>query len=534
MKQTCILFTQEDENGNSVHRSSFIVYRFLRMKNKIRFVVALFIAVFLLAACAPQEFDDYQLGNIGTISTDQITFTYAKSAKSDNILIFTNTSNIPIPYSYTWNLGNGTTTKEQSPTGVYPNAGNYDVSLTVSSADGSTLTKTQTIVIANDDASLLDTENYRNLTGGPSNTAGKTWVFDRYNLYVGEVAKETGKNIGGFMGLGPENSFGQSWWAAGPDEKSYDKVGWRLYDFEFNFNQNGLNLHIANAGFGYGRNACLSLGGFSATEVQGEDAVFNYAGGNYSFSLSEDGEYPQLTLSGNAFLGYYAGTQTYDILYLTEEVLAVRVHNTVEGQDWIFVFIREDLNVAEPPIIKTPKAIPLFENFEGSEPSVPFAFEDMGTRTSASYQNPAPVPVNESAKVFLYEKSEAFYSNISYTTTDYLFDLTDQNKIKIKVFIPGYNDYVTEGTVAGDWITNKKLLRKIAVKLQDSSKGGNAWETQTEIVKTDLELDKWLDLEFDFSQVANRTDYDKIVIQFGDEGHSRSGIFFFDDFSFGK
>jgi rhamnogalacturonyl hydrolase YesR len=35
MKHSCILFTQEDENGNSVHRSSFIVHRFLRMKRII-------------------------------------------------------------------------------------------------------------------------------------------------------------------------------------------------------------------------------------------------------------------------------------------------------------------------------------------------------------------------------------------------------------------------------------------------------------------------------------------------------------------
>lgn len=62
--------------------------------------------------------------------------------------------------------------------------------------------------------------------------------------------------------------------------------------------------------------------------------------------------------------------------------------------------------------------------------------------------------------------------------------------------------------------------------------GGNAWQTQTEIVKADLPLNQWVELEFDFSSVKDRTDYDKIVIQFGGEGHAGSGIFFFDDFSF--
>jgi PKD repeat protein len=503
------------------------------MKNKIKFIFMALAAALMMVSCAPQESDDYQLGNIGSVSSDQVSFTYTKSSDNDNIIIFTNTSAITIQYSYVWDLGNGMVSRDKSPTGIYPKAGTYIASLAVSSADGNTVIKTQSIVIEKDDNSLLDTEIYRNLTGGPSAEKGKTWVFDQHNLYAGEVAKETGYDVKGFMGLGPITNISQEWWSAGPDEKSYEAVGWHLFDFKFNFFQDGLKLNITNAGFGYGRNACISVGGFSAVEVQGEDAVFNYGGGNYTFNLDESRAHPKLTLSGHAFMGYYAGTQDYDIIYLTEEVLAVCAHNTIEEQDWVFVFIREDLNVAEPPIVKTPKAVPLSENFE-SEPSVTFVSENMGNLTSAAYQNPAPVPVNQSAKVFLYQKSNDFYSNISFTSKDYLFDLTEVNKVRMKVYIPGYNDYVTDGEVAGDWITNKKLLKKVAVKLQDSSRGGNAWETQTEIVKTDLETDKWLDLVFDFSAVADRTDYDKIVIQFGDEGHNRTGIFFFDDFSFDK
>jgi hypothetical protein len=72
------------------------------------------------------------------------------------------------------------------------------------------------------------------------------------------------------------------------------------------------------------------------------------------------------------------------------------------------------------------------------------------------------------------------------------------------------------------------------VKLQNASLGGNAYTTQTEIVKADLEKDKWIDLTFDFSGVSTRLDYDKIVIQFGAEGHAAPGIFFLDDFNFKK
>ncbi len=500
---------------------------FISMKNILTYMVGAFMAVWALTACAPQEFDDYSLGNVGTISSDQISFSQKTSDKTANIITFTNTTPLNFPYSLSWDLGNGVTGKTQSITGTYALAGTYTVTLSISTVDGVTAYKSQVITIANDDSSLLDTPTYRNLTGGAGNSDGKTWVFDQHNLYTAEVAAATQKDIRGHLGLGPAGSYDQSWWGAGPDEKG----SWKMYDFKFNFKQNGLALNIQTAGKGYGRKACSS--GFPGVVNSGDDAEFDYAGGAYKFSLSESGDYPSLTLSGSAFMGYYCGTQTYDIIYLTDEAMALRVLNTTEGQDWVFVYIREDLNVAAPPVVKTLKAVPLADNFEGA-PTVNFVSEEMGDLTNPSYNNPAPVPVNQSSKVFLYQKSTGFYSNISFTTTDYRFDLTQQNKIRMKVFIPGYNDYTTEGGKAGDWISNTKLLKKVAVKLQDSSKGGNAWETQTEIVFNDLETNKWLELTFDFSSVANRQDYDKIVIQFGDEGHNRSGIFFLDDFSFNQ
>jgi hypothetical protein len=49
MKHSCILFTQEDENGKAVHRSSFIIHRYFRMK-QIQFVILL-ISSSLLYSC---------------------------------------------------------------------------------------------------------------------------------------------------------------------------------------------------------------------------------------------------------------------------------------------------------------------------------------------------------------------------------------------------------------------------------------------------------------------------------------------------
>ena len=70
--------------------------------------------------------------------------------------------------------------------------------------------------------------------------------------------------------------------------------------------------------------------------------LFAYDGGDYTYALDKAAKpWPKLTLSGNAFLGYYNGTQEYEVVALTQDVLAVTVHNTKENQDWVLVFVPE-------------------------------------------------------------------------------------------------------------------------------------------------------------------------------------------------
>lgn len=486
------------------------------------------LSAIMFAACSPQEDDKYSLGELGTVTPDIVSFSQAPSPTSNNVIIFTNTSKVNSPVTAVWDLGNGSTARGNKVTGSYPMKGDYTVTLTLYGADGSSASRSEVIHIEEDDFGLISTPAYVNLTGGIDNPKGKTWVFDQYNNFTKEVAEATGFDIKGHMGLGPRNSYSQEWWGAPPNEKK----DWKLYDFRFTFIQEGARLIIETAGEGYGRKAsAATIGGFNVTGSSGDDVFFPYEGGSYTFSIDESGQYPVLTLSGNAFMGYYCGTQDYEIIYQTDKVMALRVDNQVEGQDWIFVYCLEELNIAEPPIVKEPKAKPLFEDFESGKLTVNFVTQDMGP-LSGIVDNPAPIPINTSNKVYRYQKTTAFYSNLSFTASDYKFDLTRQNTIRLKVYIPSYNDYETENAVAGDWITEKRLRPQLAVKLQNSDMGGNAWETQTEIIKRDLTMDRWLELEFDFISVSDCEDYDKIVIQFGGEGHAGEGLFFFDDFAF--
>lgn len=501
------------------------------MKHIINKTIGLLLSVFIIAACSPQVSDEFGLGELDTVTPDQVTFTAAPTSKSANEIVFTNTTDIKAPYSVVWDLGNGVKGKGKTIVGQYPEKGEYTVTLTLYTADGTAASKSQVLTFTDDDFSLIDTPVYRMLTGGAENTKGKTWVFDQYNNFIKEVADALKLDMRGHMGLGPlrdDNgivNYGQIWWGAGPNEKSM----WKMYDFKFTFFQTGVKLKIENAGEGYGRAA--TAGSFPNATIVGEDAVFPYNGGDYTFGINEDGTYPQLELSGNAFMGYHAGNQIYEILYQTDEVMALAVENPIENQRWVFIYCLEELNVAEKPVEKTLKAKPLEEEFDVSPLKITFQGEDMGSM-SGVVDNPLPLPINETAKVYRYQKTNAFYTNLFWVAPDYKFDLTTQHKIRLKVMIPSYNDYDKENDVAGEWIAEKRLRPQIAVKLQNAELGGNAWTTQTEIIKGDLEMDKWLELEFDFSSVKDRTDYDKIVIQFGSEGQSGAGFFFFDDFRF--
>jgi PKD repeat protein len=470
--------------------------------------------ILVMFACAPEMDDKVDIGLPPT--EDQLDFSATPSASKPNIIEIKNTSKIAGIVN--WDFGNNSKGKGESATVEYPFKGSYTVVMTLFSKGGST-SKSKTITIANDDMSMLNTPMYTALTGGASNLAGKTWVFDQYH--------------DGHFGVGPAGDAAPIWWSCPAEGKTKSC----LYSQEFTFTQVGVKMVWTNNGNVYsnesGRKALAALG-YPNSVVPG-DGDFDIAytpKAAYTFTLKESAN--TLTLNDGAFFGHYAGTSTYEILKLTNDEMYLKCVSTVEpGNGWWYRLIPKEKNV-KPVIIIPLKATPLSEDFEGTTNKVDFTYEDMGPLVNAHYFNPAPVPINTSAKVFLYQKTAAFYSNIYFAAKDYKFDLTEQNKIKMKVFIPSYNDYLGKYDVAGSWISVNQLQHQVAVKLQDSSLGGNAWTTQTEVVKANLESDKWIDLTFDFSSVSTRQDYNKIVIQFGAEGHAAPGIFFFDDFSFGK
>lgn len=126
------------------------------IKNIFKSVIFALIAISGLTACDPQDGDDYSLGVPDTLSADQVSFSTTVSPTNENIVTYTVTTQTNIPFSVVWDLGNGNTSKDRTVTEKYPLSGDYTVTLTVYTADGSAVSESKTMHFSKDDLSLQD------------------------------------------------------------------------------------------------------------------------------------------------------------------------------------------------------------------------------------------------------------------------------------------------------------------------------------------------------------------------------------------
>ena len=461
--------------------------------------------LFGLVACEPQVSSDPSLDPAPT--SESVTFEMEPTADNANVIQFTNTSD---SFRAVWNLGNGQTKEGDVVTGDYPLKGEYVVTLTIFTPSGQAM-NTDTVSIDETNPAMLDDPNLNLLTGGIDNSGGKTWVIDSTQA--------------GHMGVGPKTSFFPEWWTAAPGAKGgsglyNDRYTFTLTDFTFDMNPNG---EVFLQG-GYGaefQNA--------TTPPDGDDLWAPYpAQTGESFNLvEEDNGDLFLTISDPAFIGFYAGTRTYQVLELTENTMWIRFEDP-NGDAWYHRLIQEGYThpvVEEPELPYTSEE--LFDNFD-EEGNIIWTADEVG-EFNENYDNPAPVPVNTSGKVAKYAKNLSQFDNV-YTDLEYNINLNERSLVRLKVYLPSYNDYTTVDPGAQAW-SSGVLEQQVEVKLHDT-KNPAPWENQATIIQPVNELDTWVELEFDFSGWSDSDIYDKIIIQIGGEGHSRPGIFFIDDFQF--
>lgn len=153
-----------------------------------------------------------------------------------------------------------------------------------------------------------------------------------------------------------------------------------------------------------------------------------------------------------------------------------------------------------------------------------FQNNGFGTIANWIFQNPGldPLPttvdpVNSSNTVADYNRTGAFEWANAQAELDHRMDLSTRNVFEMDVYFPSTNNY------------SGGLTSTVDIKLQNSLLGGNAWTTEAVVQHTVNTYDQWVTLQFDFSAWSAVEDYDKIVVQFGGQGHWDAGQFYFDN-----
>lgn len=462
--------------------------------------MAVLVAASIMPACTPDEIED---GLGPAPQSDMVKFTATPTTDNKNIITFTNET--PGAFKAIWDFGNGNGAEGNQVNGAFPTAGTYTVKLTVFTKGGYT-SNTKTVTIEQTNYSMLDREDYNFLSGGASDADGKTWVFD--------------KEMKGHLGVGDASLSPPTpnWWAAGAN----DKAGVGLYDDEMTFKLQGFAYTYQNNGTTYSNKDYASeLGGTNASE----DVTVNYTPpANQTWSITEENGKKYLTLSNKGFMGYYVGESRYQILSLSEnELYLMSSQKGAPGNAWFYRFIQKGYT---RPTVPTPvKMEDMYDNFD-EDGNIVWKKETL--TLNESYDNPAPIGINKSAKVAQYVKNDGqpFEFANMYADFNYNFDLSQRSVFKIKAFVPSYNDFTT--AAGEDWAI-KNLLKQVSIKLQDGT-SAQPWVNQVEIKQQVNQLDQWVELTFDFSAFAERKDLNRIVIQVGGEGNFIPGIFFLDDF----
>ena len=276
-------------------------------KKHLLFITSISILLAIVISACRKE--NPQLGSPPK-ETDAV-FTYAPSDTNNNVIIFTATNPDIINM---WDFGNGLTGEGTVVSSIYPNAGNYTVNLSVFNSGGSK-TSSQEIIIEQTDPGLLDNPIYTMLTGGINGPGFKSWYID--------------STTAGHFGVGPDPvsalGYTPEWWSA----PEMAKPGCGMYDDRFVFYLNDYRFDMITNGDVYVHNTIADQYPGSFENLADFTAPYNNQL-NESWSVIE-GSDTTLTVSGNSFIGFGTGVNTYKIIELTENSMYLAFgHHTGE------------------------------------------------------------------------------------------------------------------------------------------------------------------------------------------------------------
>tara|TARA_B110000285_G_scaffold53602_1_gene61131 strand:+ start:1524 stop:2882 length:1359 start_codon:yes stop_codon:yes gene_type:complete len=412
-------------------------------------------------------------------------FTYAPTAANANIIDYTATN---AGFTYSWDFDNGTNAATKEATAEYPNKGTYTVTLTVFNSGGSASTS-QDIIIADDDASLLNNPLYTLLTGGTAGSGSKTWVIDSTRQ--------------AHLGVGPVGGTWPEWWDADPGIKANSG----LYSDKYTFTLQGFKFDQITNGSVFVKTG--SQGQFPGAYENSDDYTAPFSDQlNENWTIVE-GEDTTISISGKAFLGMYTGVREYKIVTLSENELTLRyVDAADETTAWYLRLVPVDFPVdggggggGQDPINTSTLTLPIdFE--DGSDTS---QWEAFGESTLAVVDNPQTGGINSSSKVLETVHGSETWAGVFVNLKDKFDFMSGNPTITLKVWAPATGNF--------------------KVKMENFAK-------PTENTEKDITVDtanEWVEISVDFSDI-DASKFDRLVL-FPGWDVSNAGTFYLDDIS---
>lgn len=285
-----------------------------------KFNIILFTAFLSLSACTKEEYSFGDLSspaqlNLKTViqGVDATNLYGDGTGKVTFELSSSNTINYKVDF------GDGQTKMLSPGTTVYkyttPGTNDYTITVTAVGKGGTTsiISKKITVFVAFEIPEAI----LNGLTGGSS----KVWVTDR--------------EANAHFGVGPADSFFPDWYAATPNQREPE-----MYDDEITFTKdlnNNISISVDNKGSSFILGAAVSYYGFSGPEGSyplntggTKKLIFMDAA---SASTSSNSTRVQFTVPGNGIVNVGMGSNTYEILSISETNVNLRTIGA-DGNAW--------------------------------------------------------------------------------------------------------------------------------------------------------------------------------------------------------
>lgn len=498
----------------------------------------------VMVACEPQMADKPDIGLPPT--ADQSDFTITPGATPFQF-VMTNTSSVTgIP---SWDLGNGMMSSASPATGTYPLPGTYTITMTLVTKGG-TVTESKTLTTTETDYSIFTDPKFIFLCGGVDAPNGKTWALD--SMAQGHL----GVGPAGTVGL-------QWWSAAplaksGVKVLYDDLINFNINGFAATYTNHGKSYvkdfrkddpaysnpvqndvdYVVDFVPAPGTWFIETTGGKSYLKLSSTKPIFpcfdvGASGGSYEILNIEENLLEMVAIGGDGSAwhyqlipqGYVKPTITFTVNATegTDNDVACSVtgysipagqsvtniawnfgDNTPEvtgGKDEVVhhTFMRHGTYTVTAKLntsIGTLSGTKVITLLNDNSAYVPYLLDMIVVYNDFSevqvfpvlaqdcnltiVDNPLKEVPNRSTKVALYSKTNQQWANANMQLgPGFRFDLRQQHTFSILVY-----------GKAGD---------KVLLKLENTDKGGDAWQTGTELTYTIQATNKWELATYDFA-----------------------------------